>query len=239
MSTYAKTAPGERLTYRPADLQRYAGEQFCLRITPEDIDLDRCFFVYLDERFESESIRKLFQDYFFSPGHFEEAEMASWLEPWLHMDPMLPKKRWLLRTMFTKAHQQSGSVRFYINHGPGPINPADTVRSHLGTSVFDDGSFDDKILDVVLEFHVDGEPLRELDQWAMFRPTDTSPASPVGSGFVTSRRSILLQVVSFMIAIFTLPLMLYGCRGRMNRFAGNRNINGANGGGGGFFGGML
>lgn len=237
MSTYAKTAPGETLTYRPADLNRYAGEQFCLRITPEHIKLDRCFFVYLDERFERESIRKLFQDYFFSPGHFEEAEMASWLEPWLHMDPLLPKKRWLLRSMFNKAYQQSGSVRFYINHGPGPIDPRDTVRSHLGTSVFDDGSFDDKILDVVIEFHIEGDPLRELDQWAMFPSIDTSPASPVGSAFVSNRRSILLQMGLFMLAIFTLPLMLYGCRGRVNGLGGVKNING--GGGGGFFGGML
>ncbi len=87
MSGYAKTAIGERLTYRPPDLQRYAGEQFCLRITPHNIDLDRCFFVYLDERFEGYPIRKLFQTYVFDPGPEQAAEMASWLEPWLRVDP--------------------------------------------------------------------------------------------------------------------------------------------------------
>ena len=67
MCAYAKTAPGERLTYRPFDLSRYEGERFCLRITPEDIDLERCFFVYLDEMLEGDSIRRLFQNYFFAP----------------------------------------------------------------------------------------------------------------------------------------------------------------------------
>src|SRR6476661_7592096 len=67
MGAYAKTAPGEQLTYRPADLSRYEGEPFCLRITPEDIDLERCFFVYLDEKFEGDSLRWLFQTYFIAP----------------------------------------------------------------------------------------------------------------------------------------------------------------------------
>lgn len=237
MCAYAKTAPGETLTYRPPDLQRYAGEQFCLRITPEDLDLDRCFFVYLDERFEGYSLRKLFQTYFFAPGPEQEAEMASWLEPWLHMDPMLPKKRMLLRQMFAKVREHSGKVLFYINHGPGPLNPDDTVRSHLGTSVFDDGSFDDKILDVVLEFYADDEPLPELDQWAQFDPIDTSPAGAgagaAGTAAGFNRRSIFGSLGMLMIALLSLPFLLFSCRG-------GRGGNPRRGfGGGGFGGGML
>ena len=87
---------------------------------------------------------------------------------------MLPKKYALLRQMIARFHASSGRFLFYINHGPGPVNTEDTVRSHLGTSVFADGSFDDKILDLVLEFHADEEPLPELDQWAQFKRTDTS-----------------------------------------------------------------
>src|SRR3954463_11792835 len=75
MGAYAKTAPGERLTYRPLDLSRYEGERFCLRITPEDIDLERCFFVYLDETFEDDSLRRLFQTYFVAPEPGHVAEM--------------------------------------------------------------------------------------------------------------------------------------------------------------------
>ena len=172
MGAYAKTALGERLTYRPPDLSRYEGEPFCLRITPEDIDLERCFFVYLDETFEDYSLRRLFQTYFVAPKPDHLDEMESWLEPWLRIDPMLPKKYMLLRQMIAKVHARSGKILFYINHGPGPVNTEDTVRSHLGTSVFDDGSFDDKILDLVLEFHADEEPLPELDQWAQFTRTE-------------------------------------------------------------------
>ncbi|WP_406693942.1 hypothetical protein V5E97_23165 [Singulisphaera sp. Ch08] len=236
MCAYAKTAPGETLSYRPPDLNRYAGEQFCLRITPEDFDLDRCFFVYLDERFEGYSLRKLFQTYFIAPGPEQEAEMASWLEPWLHMDPMLPKKRMLLRQLFAKVREHSGKVLFYINHGPGPLYPEDTVRSHLGTSVFDDGSFDDKILDVVLEFYADGEPLPELDQWARFDPIDTSVADTAGPTSGTNRRSLIGSLGLFLIAMLSLPFLLFSCRGRRGP-----NVGGGGGGGfgGGFGGGML
>ena len=80
MGAYAKTAPGERLTYRPPDLSRYEGEPFCLRITPEDIDLERCFFVYLDETFEDYSLRQLFQTYFVAPKPDQLDEMESRLE---------------------------------------------------------------------------------------------------------------------------------------------------------------
>ena len=222
MATYAKTAPGERLTYRPPDLSRYAGEPFCLRITPEDIDLERCFFVYLDEQFECDSIRKLFQTYFVAPKPDHVVEMDAWLAPWLRIDPMLPKKYMLLRQMIAKVHARSGKVLFYINHGPGPIDPDDAVNRHLGTSVFDDGSFDDKILDLVLEFHADDEPLPELDQWAQFRRTDTSGAT--GPTSRVRRRRFITMLVMALIGLFTFPLMLFSCR-RFNN--------------GGFGGGML
>ena len=226
MSAYAKTAPGERLTYRPPDLTRYEGEPFCLRITPEDIDLERCFFVYLDEKLEAYSLRWLFQTYFAAPKPDQVDEMGSWLEPWLRVDPMLPKKYALLRQMIAKTYARSGRILFYINHGPGPVNTEDAVGSHLGTSVFDDGSFDDKILDIVLEFHADEEPLPELDQWAQFKRTSTSGVT--GPTARVRRRRFLSQVFIVLVAIVTLPLLLFSCRGN-NR--GNL--------GGGFGGGML
>ncbi len=221
MTAYAKTALGEKLTYRPLDLDRYAGEQFCLRITPEDIELDRCFFVYLDERFEHSSIGSLFQNYFFAPGAAEEAEMASWLDRWLYMDPTLRKKYVLLQQMIAKVHEQGGKVLYYINHGPGPIDPNDLVRRHLGTSVFSDGSFDDKILDVVIVFNAEEEPRAELSQWRRFRPIDTTVAK--GSGASPTRRSALGSCLVALIAIFSLPFLLYSCRQ-------NQNNNGFGGG---------
>jgi hypothetical protein len=225
MGAYAKTAPGERLTYRPSDLSGYEGEPFCLRITPEDLDLERCFFVYLDESFEGESLYKLFQTYFFAPKPGAVDEMEAWLEPWLRVDPMLPKKYALLRQMIARVHAGSGKVLFYINHGPGPVNPEDTVRNHLGTSVFADGSFDDKILDLVLEFHADDVPLPELDQWAQFRRTSTAGAT--GPTSRVRRRRFVTMLVAAVVGIITLPLMLFSCRGN--------NGNGR----GGFGGGML
>src|SRR5271165_3981300 len=198
MGAYAKTAPGERLTYRPSNLSKYEGEPFCLRITPEDIDLERCFFVYLDEQFEEYSLRRLFQTFFVAPKPAHQDEMDSWLEPWLRVDPMLPKKYKLLQQMIGQVNASSGKILYYINHGPGPVNPEDTVRSHLGTSIFDDGSFDDKILDLVLEFHSDEESLPELDQWVQFTRTDTSGA--IGPTSRVRRRRFLSQVVMLLIA---------------------------------------
>jgi hypothetical protein len=226
MGAYAKTAPGERLTYRPMDLSRYEGEPFCLRITPEDIDLERCFFVYLDETFEAYSLRSLFQTYFIAPKPDHVDEMESWLEPWLRIDPMLPKKYALLRQMIAKVQAQSGRILFHINHGPGPVNTEDTVRNHLGTSIFADGSYNDKILDLVLEFHADLEPVAELDQWAHFSRTDTSGTTGPTAG--VRRRRFLVQLGMGLLALITVPLMLFSCRGRNN---GNPR--------GGFGGGML
>jgi hypothetical protein len=226
MGVYAKTAPGERLTYRPHDLSKYDGEPFCLRITPEDIDLERCFFVYLDQRFEDESIRRLFQAYFVAPKPDQVDEMNSWMERWLRIDPMLPKKYAMLRQMIGRVQAQSGKVLFYINHGPGPINTEDAVRNHLGTSVFADGSFNDKILDLVLEFHADEEPLPELDQWAQFARTETSGV--IGPTLRVRRRRFISQLVVALIALFTFPFLLFSCRGNNNGNAG-----------GGFGGGML
>lgn len=224
MGAYAKTATGERLQYRPADLSRYDGERFCLRITPEDIDLERCFFVYLDEQFEESSIRRLFQTYFGAPKPDAVDEMESWLEPWLRVDPMLSKKYALLRQMIAGTYARSGRIEFYINHGPGPINTEDSVRSHLGTSVFADGSFDDKILDLVLEFHTDEEPMTELWQWAQFPRTQTSGVT--GPTARVKRRRFLSRLALAVIALLTFPLLLFSCRGN-------------NGNGGGFGGGML
>lgn len=228
MTAYAKTAPGETLTYRPPDLSRYEGEPFCLRITPEDMDLERCFFVYLDERFEDFSIRRLFETYFGAPKPDQVDEMESWLEPWLRIDPTLPKKYLMLRQMIARIRSHPGQIRFYINHGPGPINIEDSVRSHLGTSVFADGSFDDKILDLVLEFYADDMPLPELDHWAQIRRTDTSGV--IGPTARVRRRRFLTQMVVALVAILTMPLLFFSCR-RMN--------NGNPRGWGGFGGGML
>jgi hypothetical protein len=226
MGAYAKTAPGERLTYRPIDLSRYEGEPFCLRITPEDIDLERCFFVYLDEAFEDYSLHRLFQTYFIAPKPDHVDEMESRLEPWLRIDPMLPKKYALLRQMIAKVHAQSGKILFHINHGPGPVNTEDTVRSHLGTSIFADGSYNDKILDLVLEFHADLEPVAELDQWAHFSRTDTS--GTIGPTAGVRRRRFLVRLVMGLLALISVPLLLFSCRGNNN---GNPR--------GGFGGGML
>jgi hypothetical protein len=226
MGAYAKTATGEKLTYRPPSLSRYDGEPFCLRITPEDIDLERCFFVYLDQGLEDYSLRKLLQTYFIAPKPDQVGEMAARLEPWLRVDPMLPKKYALLRQMIAKVHASSGRILVYINHGPGPVNWEDAVRSHLGTSVFADGSYDDKILDLVLEFHSDEASLPELDQWASFKRTDTSGTT--GPTPRVRRRHFGSMLLMALIGLFTLPFMLFSCRG-------NNNANAR----GGFLGGML
>lgn len=228
MSAYAKTATGETLTYRPSNLEQYAGEPFCLRITPEDIDLERCFFVYLDERYEDYAIGRLFQEYFLSPKATQIEELESWMAPWLRVDPMLPKKYMLLRQVIAKVLSRSGQVQYYINHGPGPINTHDSVRDHLGTSVFSDGSFNDKILDLVLEFHADDLPLPELDQWASFDRTST--AGVTGPTKQVRRRRFLTRVVAALVALIAFPFLIFSC--------GNQNNRGG-GGGGGFGGGML
>jgi hypothetical protein len=229
MGSYAKTAPGERLVYQPENLSKYEGEPFCLRITPEDIELERCFFVYLDEKLEAYSIRWLFQTYFTSPRPDNLDEMESWMEPWLRIDPMLPKKYALLRQMIAKVHAHGGKVLTHINHGPGPVNTEDTIHNHLGTSTFADGSFDDKILDLVLDFHAGDLPMPELDQWAQFSRTDTSGVT--GPTARVKRRRFTSCLVLSLLALVGFPFLLFSCRGNNNGGVGGR--------GAGFGGGML
>ncbi len=226
MSTYSKNSPGERLTYPARNLDKYRGEQFCLRITPGNIDLDRCFFVYLDELYEGLSIRELFYTYFVTPRSDRVKEMDAWLAPWLRLDPMLPKKYMLLQQMAGRVLSQSGKVLFHINHGPCPVNPSETVRDHLGTSVFSDGSFDDKILDIVLECDTGMNYFPEMVQWSHFFPTST--AGVKGPGDVVKRRTFMTRMVVAVVAIITVPFLLFSC-----------NWNDPNRGGGGFNGGML
>ena len=226
MGAYNKSAPGERLTYLPDNLSKYDGEPFCLRITPEDIDLERCFFVYLNDSLEEYSIRWLIQTYFIAPKADQVDEMETWMEPWLRVDPMLPKKYALLRQMIARTHANAGVVQYHINNGPGPINIEAPIRSHLGTSVFADGSFDDKILDLVLEFHASDEPMPELEQWAQFNRTNT--AGVTGPTSRVKRRQFISRVVLAVVGILTLPFLMFSCRCDNN---GGR--------GGGFGGGML
>ena len=218
------------MTYLPDDLSRYEGEPFCLRITPEDIDLERCFFVYLDATFEDSSLRRLFQTYFIAPKPDHVDEMESWLEPWLRVDPMLPKKYALLRQMIAKVHARSGRIQFYINHGPGPVNTEDTVsrpsRDQRGSA--DDGSFDDKILDIVRRVpRRRGTPPRARSVGEV-RPDRHRGRKDRADPARVWRRRFLSRMVMVLIAFFTLPLLLFSCRG---------NNNGSSGGG--FGGGML
>jgi hypothetical protein len=61
---YQKKAFGEILSYRPASLKDYKGRNFCLRITLNSAPLEDCFFVYLPEVWETETVEGLFCFYF-------------------------------------------------------------------------------------------------------------------------------------------------------------------------------
>ena len=227
MGAYAKTAPGERLTYRPPDLSRYEGERFCLRITPEDIDLERCFFVYLDEKFEDYSLRRLFQTYFVAPKPDHVDEMESWLEPWLRIDPMLPKKYMLLRQMIAKVHAQFGEdpvlhqprawPRQYRGHRPQSSRDQRVRRRQLRRQ---DPGPRPRVP------RRRGAPARAGSVGAVHTGPSTSGAT--GPTSRVRRRRFVSLLVMALIALFTLPLLLFSCRGNNNGNAG-----------GGFGGGML
>lgn len=222
MSAYAKTAAGETLRYQPSNLDRWAGEPFCLRITVEDMALERCFFLYLDEGQQYESIRSILQQYFVAPKPDRVEEVQTLMEKWLKVDPMLPKKYMLLQQLITRFHQGAGQMFVYVNHGPGPLRLEETVESHLGTSVFADGSFNDKILDLVLEFHSDDDALMELQQWDQFAFTDTTGVT--GPTRFVKRRKIS-QAIFVLIMLLTMPFLFFSCQDKNN--------------GNGFGGGML
>ena len=224
MGAYAKTAPGERLTYpaRPEPVRRgavlpphHAGGHrpgaLLLRLSRRGVRRPYAPPVVPDVLRRPQARpggRDAFPDGAMAAHRPDAAEE-------IHDAPSDDRQ----------GPRAVGTVLFHINHGPGPVNTEHSVRSHLGTSVFADGSFDDKILDLVLEFHADDLPLPELDQWAQFRRTST--AGTHGPTARVRRRRFVTMLVAAVIGIITLPLMLFSCRGNN----GNR--------GGGFGGGML
>jgi hypothetical protein len=146
---YQKTACGEVLCYRPASLKAYEGQDFCLRITLDQAPLDDCFFVYLPEYWEAWSIQELFSFYFERVSVSALEELQQRLD--CQYDPDLPKRYSLLRSLFEKVSIGESRVSFYVNHG-SVLELSQTIREHLGTSIWESGEHQDKILDLVLEF---------------------------------------------------------------------------------------
>ena len=108
MGVYAKTAPGERLTYRPHDLSQYEGEPFCLRITPGTSTWSVASSSTSTRRSRTIPSAGCSRRTSSPPSPTQVDEMESWMEPWLRIDPMLPKKYALLRQMIAKVQAQFG-----------------------------------------------------------------------------------------------------------------------------------
>jgi hypothetical protein len=212
MGQFEKKCPDEILRYRPPNLSAYAGQRFCLRITLGYFDLDSCFFVYLDESCESLTIRSLFKSFFTTSNPANIRKMKSLLDA--RIDPNIHRKYWLLRKLFQRAASKECEVTFHINNGPSNFDLRDTVADHLGTSVWTDGRYNDKILDIVLVFtpRPSSQLPPELLKWKQLGLIHGS--EPVymlaGEG---DRRDFSEQILGWMIvAAVAFPLLLwYAC----------------------------
>jgi hypothetical protein len=108
------------------------------------------FFVYLPEGIEKMSIGDFLMSYFQNPSPQNIAFIQERLA--LEVDNKLPQKYELLRSKFTGVNQGTFELEIHINHGPNRVLEGDSIYQHLGTSVWDTGEYDDKILDLVLDF---------------------------------------------------------------------------------------
>ena len=199
MGKYNKSVAGERLRYGSPKLSRYAGQKFCLRVTLGENHLETCFFVYLDEGLEQMEIGKLFETGFRNPTPERIQEIEHLLDTGTDSD--LPTKYRLLRKLFEKVDQNRCTVRFHINHGPSNFNLEDTIATHLGTSVWDNGEHDDKILDIVLDFAQasSSQPTPEKVNWNEL------------SGSVLSRRE-LMEGYGELVMVGIFAVMFIGIR---------------------------
>lgn len=198
---YSKTAPGEALCYRPANISGYAGQPFCLRITLNGFGLDKCFFSYHDSSLEELSIENLFQRYFESPKPARIQEMKTGLARWIAIDPHILKKYQLLRQLFEQVHENGGTVTFHINHGPANFALTDRVAAHLGTSVWSNDEHNEKILDIVLEPKPGGKFLANVARWEHLPGIDEATSAAAGFAESTSRRQ--LAEISVWVVVAT------------------------------------
>jgi DNA-directed RNA polymerase subunit RPC12/RpoP len=197
--SYRKKAFGETLRYRPPNLHDYAGKQFCLRITLSDFHLDSCFFCYLDDKWEQASISQLLRHFFDVPSESARSFMYNEISRWSKVDQHLVDKYRLLQILFAKARNKQLVISTHVNNGPEVLSTSDAIHTHLGTSIWTDGKYNDKILDLVLVFRVPAvDPytlppdLVEYTIWKRFGlmhgPTDGS--TPLASE--SSRRNALI-----------------------------------------------
>lgn len=150
--TYKKVAPGEELVYQSPNLPAYQGKHFCFRITLGDSQLDSCFYLYLDESEEQLTLYQILNKYFWNPTYQTSNLLDNKFVEYKKQDETLKQKYLILRKLFAKVGSGEYKAEYHINHGPSFIPLTDLVSLHLGTSIWDNGQYNDKILDVVVDF---------------------------------------------------------------------------------------
>ncbi|MBC58988.1 MAG: hypothetical protein CMQ35_00005, partial [Gammaproteobacteria bacterium] len=142
---FDKDLPGATTKYQPDDLAEYAGEPWDIRISMKHETLEDAFYfpVKNDPDATNESIQSVIEKYALNTDRSNELDSDEY--------PLMPNLQRELRGYYNSGKSGQSKLSIYVNKRPSnsPIQLGDSVAQHLSTSIFNDGSFDYRLLDLV------------------------------------------------------------------------------------------
>ncbi len=143
--TFRKQLPGAECIYQPPDLADYAEDAWDIRISLGDAPLDEAFYITVeDPRASSQPISRLLEEIALNPGlagHLATDEY-----------PELPFIQQELLQYYRNAEKGLLTLDVYANNsGQGPIRLYDRADKHMSICVYEDGSWDYRVLDLVFD----------------------------------------------------------------------------------------
>jgi len=141
---YDKDLSGAVTEYQPVDLAEYDGEPWDIRISMDYAPLEEAFyFTVNDSDATSESVQVVLGEYALNTNRRGELDSAEY--------PQLPHIQEELLGYYNSAISGKAQLSVFVNKRPSetPIQLQDKVSDHLSTCVFNDGSHDYRLLDLI------------------------------------------------------------------------------------------
>ena len=138
--------------YQPSDLADYKNEPWDIRISIDNAPLDDAFyFTVKDSGATSQTIKEVLEKYALNISLREELDVEEF--------PKLPHVQQELLGYYESGKADRLNLNIYVNKRPSsePVSPEDKVSDHLSTCIFNDGTYDYRLLDLI--FVLDSKPL--------------------------------------------------------------------------------
>lgn len=142
---FSKEVAGADTIFSPKDIADYENDAWDIRISIGDAPLEEAFYYTVeDSKAVDSSVDKLLRDYALNPANASKLDVAEY--------PDLPFIQTELNLYLENAHKKILDVDLYVNHAPesGPVDIHKKARDYLSVCTYHDGSYDYRVLDLVL-----------------------------------------------------------------------------------------